>query len=78
MNVVTASRDGAAMVGDTFVKDPRIAVMSFTGSTNVGQMLSTACAQDSKPIVLELGRKNPMIVLEDADLDWAVDLAFVG
>ncbi|MCI5043034.1 MAG: aldehyde dehydrogenase family protein [Donghicola eburneus] len=77
-NVVTTSRDGAAMAGDVFVKDKRIAVMSFTGSTRVGQLLSTACAQAFKPIVLELGGKNPMIILDDADLDRAVDLAFFG
>ncbi|WP_246660159.1 aldehyde dehydrogenase family protein [Rhizobium sp. FKL33] len=77
-NVVTTSRDGAAMVGDQFVNDKRIAVISFTGSTRVGQALSTACANVFKPIVLELGGKNPMIVLEDADLDRAVDLAFFG
>ncbi|QEW23663.1 Benzaldehyde dehydrogenase [NAD(+)] (plasmid) [Marinibacterium anthonyi] len=77
-NVVTTSRDGAAMVGDAFVSDKRIAVMSFTGSTRVGQLLSTACAKAFKPIVLELGGKNPMIVLGDADLDRAVDLAFFG
>lgn len=77
-NVVTTSRHGAAMVGDAFVSDKRIAVMSFTGSTRVGQLLSTACAKAFKPIVLELGGKNPMIVLGDADLDRAVDLAFFG
>lgn len=77
-NVVTTARDGAAMVGDKFVADKRVAVMSFTGSTRVGQLLSTACAKAFKPIVLELGGKNPMIVLEDADLDRAVDLAFFG
>ncbi len=77
-NVVTTSRDGAAMVGDKFVNDKRIAVISFTGSTRVGQALSSACASVFKPIVLELGGKNPMIVLEDADLDRAVDLAFFG
>ncbi|MFV0244618.1 MAG: aldehyde dehydrogenase family protein [Qingshengfaniella sp.] len=77
-NVVTTSRDGAAMVGDSFVRDPRVAVLSFTGSTRVGQALSTACAGQFKPIMLELGGKNPIIVLEDADLDRAVDLAFFG
>jgi acyl-CoA reductase-like NAD-dependent aldehyde dehydrogenase len=77
-NVVTTSRDGAAMVGNAFVDDKRIAVMSFTGSTRVGQLLATACAKAFKPIVLELGGKNSMIVRKDADLDRAVDLAFFG
>ncbi|MCD2179465.1 aldehyde dehydrogenase family protein [Rhizobium sp. C1] len=77
-NVITTSRDGASMVGDSFVKDNRIAVISFTGSTRVGQSLATACAQAFKPIILELGGKNPMVILDDADLDRAVDLAFFG
>jgi acyl-CoA reductase-like NAD-dependent aldehyde dehydrogenase len=77
-NVVTTSRDGAAMVGDSFVRDKRIDVLSFTGSTRVGQLLSSACANVFKPIMLELGGKNPMIVMDDADLDRAVDLAFFG
>lgn len=78
LNVVTTGREGAAMVGDTFVADPRIAGLSFTGSTAVGRRLNTACAAAFKPIMLELGGKNPMLVLEDADLDRAVDLAFFG
>jgi len=77
-NVVTTSRDGAATVGDLFVKDRRVAVVSFTGSTRVGKLLASACAAAFKPIVLELGGKNSMIVLHDADIDRAVDLAFFG
>lgn len=77
-NVVTTGRDGAVAVGNAFTTDRRIAVVSFTGSTAVGKALSTACAQNFKKIVLELGGKNPMIVLDDADLDRAVDLAFFG
>lgn len=75
-NVVTTSRDGAAKVGDAFVNDPRVNVLSFTGSTGVGQRLATACASVSKHIMLEMGGKNPVIVLDDADVDHAVDLAF--
>lgn len=78
LNVVTTARDGAAMVGDAMVNDRRVAVISFTGSTRVGQLLSSACAQVFKPVILELGGKNPMIVLDDADLERAVDLAFFG
>jgi acyl-CoA reductase-like NAD-dependent aldehyde dehydrogenase len=78
LNVVTTGRDGAPMVGDSFVGSRDVAGLSFTGSTKVGQMLSMACAQAFKPIMLELGGKNPIIVLEDADIDRAVDLAFFG
>ncbi len=75
-NVITTSREGAAAVGDAFVNDKRIDVISFTGSTAVGKMLNTACAEVFKPILLELGGKNPVIILDDANVDEAVKLAF--
>lgn len=78
LNIVTTSREGAPTVGEAFVNNADVAGLSFTGSTKVGQMLSTACASKFKPIMLELGGKNPIIVLEDADIDRAVDLAFFG
>ncbi|OCX65613.1 aldehyde dehydrogenase [Thioclava sp. SK-1] len=77
-NVIPTSRDGAAAVGTAFATDPRVNVLSFTGSTRVGQLLGEACARSFKKIVLELGGKNPMIILRDADLERAVDLAFFG
>ncbi len=78
LNVITTSREGASMVGDKFVQDNRVNVLSFTGSAAVGKLLSTSCAEVFKPIILELGGKNPILVLDDADLDRAVDLAFFG
>ena len=77
-NVVTTSREGAPMVGDAFVNDKRVDVISFTGSTKVGQTLATAAAAVFKPTMMELGGKNASIVLEDADIDRAVDLTFFG
>ncbi len=77
-NVVTTSREGAAMVGDAFVNDKRVDVISFTGSTKVGQTLATAAASVFKPTMMELGGKNASIVLDDADIDRAVDLTFFG
>lgn len=76
LNIVTSSREGAAMVGDKFVTDRRVSALSFTGSTAVGTLLNTACAAVFKPIMLELGGKNPIIILDDADIDRAVNLAF--
>ncbi len=77
-NVVTTSREGASRVGAAFVNDRRVAGISFTGSTKVGQQLSAECARRFKPIMLELGGKNSILILEDANLDHAVDLAFFG
>jgi acyl-CoA reductase-like NAD-dependent aldehyde dehydrogenase len=78
LNVVTTSRDGAGMVGDAFIKDKRVNVLSFTGSTHVGKSLNIACAENFKPIMLELGGKNASIVLDDADIERAVNLNFFG
>ena len=52
--------------------------MNFTGSTNVGRIIGVQAAQHLKPAVLELGGKNPLIILEDADPDLAVDAAVFG
>lgn len=52
--------------------------MNFTGSTNVGRIIGVQAAQNLKPAVLEPGGKNALIVLEDADLDLAVDAAAFG
>lgn len=75
-NVLTTSRDKVALVGDRFVSDNRIAGLSFTGSTAVGRSLAADCARVSKSIMLEMGGKNPVLVLEDADIDRAVDICF--
>ncbi|MFV8819201.1 aldehyde dehydrogenase family protein [Haliea sp. E17] len=57
---------GAAMVGD-----PRIRAISFTGGVAGGRSIAAATAEDFKPLQLELGGNNPLIVFEDADLDLA-------
>ena len=52
--------------------------MNFTGSTRVGKLIAQTCAKYLKPVVLELGGKAPMVVLDDADLDAAVNGAAFG
>jgi acyl-CoA reductase-like NAD-dependent aldehyde dehydrogenase len=52
--------------------------VNFTGSTGVGRIIAVRCAQNLKPVVLELGGKAPLIVLDDADLDEAVKAAAFG
>lgn len=61
--------DGA--VGRRLVADPRIQAVSFTGGIAGGRAVARACAEGLKPAQLELGGNNPLIVLEDADLDLA-------
>ena len=58
--------------------DPRVRGVNFTGSTGVGRIIGTLAATHLKPAVLELGGKNAIIVLDDADLDYAVDAATFG
>ncbi|MEM7222218.1 MAG: NAD-dependent succinate-semialdehyde dehydrogenase [Pseudomonadota bacterium] len=65
---------GAKVVG-AFCRDPRVRVLSFTGSTEVGRLLATQCADTVKSLVLELGGHAPFIVFADGDLERAVDSA---
>ena len=65
-------------LGDTLVEDPRIRMVTFTGSTEVGKQLAAVAGRHQKKITLEMGGKSPLIVLKDADLDYAVDAAIFG
>jgi vanillin dehydrogenase len=69
--------DGATMA-QVLYDDPRVKLISFTGSTKVGRIIATECAKRGKRVVLEMGGKSPLIVLQDADLDYAVDTACFG
>ena len=65
-------------VGDALVRAPGIAKVFFTGSTEVGRRIGVACAELLRPVTLELGGKDPMLVLADADLPRAVEGALWG
>jgi len=67
-----------AVVGEALVQDPRIAMITFTGSTETGKAIAAKAAAGLKKYTLELGGKSPMIILGDADLDYAVDAACFG
>src|SRR4029077_11183080 len=56
----------------------RVRIVNFPGSTGVGRIIGVQAAQHLKPAVLELGGKNPLIILADADPDLAVDAAVFG
>ncbi|MCV9885759.1 NAD-dependent succinate-semialdehyde dehydrogenase [Metabacillus halosaccharovorans] len=70
LNVVVGD---AKEIGDVWLKDDRVRKISFTGSTEVGKLLMRGAADTVKKISLELGGHAPLIVLEDADLDQAVE-----
>ena len=69
--------DGRTMA-QVLYDDPRVKLISFTGSTAVGRFIATECAKRGKRVVLEMGGKSPLIILKDADLDYAVDTACFG
>ncbi|MET8677234.1 aldehyde dehydrogenase family protein [Streptomyces sp. NPDC004647] len=64
-----------AEIGDALIEHPVPKVISFTGSDTVGRHVATVCAANFKHAVLELGGNSAVIVLEDADIDYAVDAA---
>ena len=65
-------------VGAALVEHPDVAAVSFTGSSEVGRLVSVSCAPKLRPCHLEMGGKNILIVLEDANLDLAIDGAVWG
>ena len=71
INVVTTKK-GRGGVGDALCHSPKVAAMSFTGSTGVGKMLYKQCAGTVKKLSLELGGNAPFIVFDSADVDLAV------
>ena len=75
LNVVFGDGPSA---GASVVNHPGIDLISFTGSTEVGRMVSQACAPSFKKCHLEMGGKNIIIVMDDANLDLALDGAIWG
>ncbi len=75
LNFVTGS---GGTVGDALLTDPRVRAVSFTGGVETGRQVYTRAAQSLKMVHLELGGKNPMIVMADANLDLALDGVLFG
>jgi len=75
--VTNAPEDAANVVG-ALIDHPAIRRINFTGSTRVGRIVAERAARHLKPVLLELGGKAPLIVLDDADLDEAVKAAAFG
>ena len=71
INIVTTKKNRSG-VGDTLCHSPKVAALSFTGSTGVGKMLYKQCAGTVKKLSLELGGNAPFIVFDSADVDLAV------
>lgn len=75
LNFITGS---GSKVGMALVEDPRVRAISLTGSTEVGRKVAGRCGELMKKISCELGGKNAICVMDDADLDLAVDGALWG
>lgn len=72
VNVIPAL---GAELGDGLITDSRVRFVTFTGSTKVGRQVGAIAATHGKRFALEMGGKNPIIVLNDADIDYAVNTA---
>ncbi len=70
VNMVTGP---GGSVGDALMNDDRVRIVSFTGSTEIGRKVSTACAPKFKHLCLEMGGKNVIIIMDDADLSLAAE-----
>jgi acyl-CoA reductase-like NAD-dependent aldehyde dehydrogenase len=75
VNVITNAPQDAPTIVERLIAAPAVRRVNFTGSTHVGRIIAQHCATHLKPVLLELGGKNPVLVLDDADLDAAVEAA---
>jgi acyl-CoA reductase-like NAD-dependent aldehyde dehydrogenase len=78
VNVVHNAPGDADEVVGALIDHPAVRRINFTGSTGVGRIVAMRAAKNLKPVLLELGGKAPLLVLEDADLDEAVKAAAFG
>ncbi|UWZ85579.1 aldehyde dehydrogenase [Occallatibacter riparius] len=78
LNIITNAPEDAADIVGALIDHPAVRHINFTGSTRVGRVIAERAARHLKPVLLELGGKAPLIVLDDADLDAAVDASIFG
>lgn len=78
VNFITHAPADAGAVVEAMVAHPAVRRVNFTGSTQVGKIIAAICAKHLKPVLLELGGKAPLVVLDDADIDAAVSAAVFG
>lgn len=78
LNIVTNAPEDAAEVVNALIDHPTARRINFTGSTRVGRIIAERAAKSLKPCLLELGGKAPLIVLDDAHIEGAVNAANFG
>jgi acyl-CoA reductase-like NAD-dependent aldehyde dehydrogenase len=78
VNVISNAPADAPVVVAALIAHPAVKRINFTGSSKVGKVIAKLAAEHLKPVLLELGGKAPLVVLDDADLDAAVDATVFG
>jgi vanillin dehydrogenase len=78
VNVITHDAKDAGAVSEALISHPAVRRVNFTGSSRVGKLVAQTAAKYLKPVLLELGGKAPLIVLDDADIDAAVSATVFG
>lgn len=78
INVITNAPEDASAVVAALIAAPAVRRVNFTGSTKVGKIIGELCGRHLKPALLELGGKAPLVILDDADIDGAVNAAIFG
>lgn len=78
LNFLTSSAEDSDQVVEAIIAHPAVRRVNFTGSTPVGRIIAEKAARHLTPALLELGGKAPFVVLDDADIDGAVNAAVFG
>ena len=78
VNVITHAAEDAPAIVQRLIEHPLVKRINFTGSTKVGKIIAETAAKYFKPVLLELGGKAPVLILDDADLDEAVNAVAFG
>jgi len=78
LNFITSTPEEAGRVVEAIIAHPAVRRINFTGSTPVGRIIAEQAGRHLKPVLLELGGKAPLVVLDDADIDGAVNAAVFG
>ncbi|NEI10960.1 aldehyde dehydrogenase family protein [Rhizobium leguminosarum] len=78
INVLTNAPEDAPEIVTALIAHPAVRRVNFTGSTKVGKIIAETCGRHLKPALLELGGKAPLVILDDADIDGAVNATIFG
>jgi acyl-CoA reductase-like NAD-dependent aldehyde dehydrogenase len=78
LNIVTHAPGEAAPIASALIEHPAVRRLNFTGSSAVGRLIAEAAGRRLKRVLLELGGSNPLIVLDDADVEYAVNATAFG